>query len=57
MLGLHPKLRVFVSKDSVDMRCGRCRLAAKVKDDQLGDPSQVYLCHNRYDFLTALVII
>jgi transposase len=33
MLGIPPSVRIFVCKDPVDMRCGRYRLAAKMKQE------------------------
>lgn len=49
MLGIPPSVRIFVCKDPVDMRCGRYRLAAKVKEELSGNPlsGHLFLFFNR----------
>lgn len=43
MLGLPSSVRIFAYTESIDMRCGRYRLAAKVKESSLGDPLSGHL--------------
>lgn len=43
MLGLPSSVRIFACTESIDMRCGRYRLAAKVKESSLGDPLSGHL--------------
>ena len=43
MLGFPSSVRIFACTESVDMRCGRYRLAAKVKESSLGDPLSGHL--------------
>lgn len=43
MLSVVPNLRVFVCQEATDMRCGRHRLAAKVRDVVQQDPLSGHL--------------
>ena len=43
MLGFRSNVRIFACTESVDMQCGRYRLAAKVNESSLGEPLSGHL--------------